>query len=127
MQILVYAFAAIIGLFVAWWVLKVSLGLFLSPETTARSYLFQLLRRAEINQVVPESCVKECVEESLRFARSYAKISGNQKQFRAELVKQLELQADMLRLWVCSETPFDALYQIHYKAMFERHGIPRLK
>jgi hypothetical protein len=126
MQIFAYVLLAILGLFVGWWVLKVSLGLFLPVERTARPYLLQLLRKAEINQVVPESCVKECVEESLKMAKGYAMMSGSKNHLRAELVKHLELQADMLRLWVRSQNSFDAVYQKHYKAMFERHGIPRL-
>ncbi len=128
MQTFAYILVALLALPVAWWILKVSLGLFLPPETTARTYLLQLLRKAEINQVVPESCITECVEESLRFARNHARMmTGNKNHLRIELVKHLELQADMLRLWVRSQNAFDAVFQKDYKAMFQRHGVPRLK
>ena len=127
MQTIAYVVIAILGALVVWWVLKVSLGLLLPLETTARAHFLQLLKRMEISQVVPPSCLNECAAESVRFARMTAKFSGKKNIVRTEMVKHLELQADMLRLWVRSDDPFDAVYKRDFKIMFERHGIPRLK
>lgn len=127
MQTIAYVVIALLALFVAWWLLKISLGFLLPLETTARAYLLQLLKRMEINQIVPPSCLNECVAESVRFARMFAKFSGKKNNVRAEMVKHLELQAGMLGLWVRSDDAFNEIYKKDYKTLFERHGVPRLK
>lgn len=127
MQTIAYVVVALLAVFVVWWLLKIGLGFLLPLETTARAYLLQLLKRMEINQVVPPSCLNECVAESVRFAQMSAKFSGKKNNVRAEMVKHLELQAGMLGLWVRSDDAFNEVYKKDYKTLFERHGVPRLK
>lgn len=127
MQTIAYVVVALLAVFIAWWLLKIGLGFLLPLETTARTYLLQLLKRMEINQIVPPSCLKECVVESVRFAQMSVKFSGKKNNVRAEMVKHLELQADMLGLWVRSDDAFNEVYKKDYKALFERHGVPRPK
>jgi len=125
-ETVLYIVIAVLGIAAAWWILKVALGMLLPLEKTAHAYLVQLLQTIELSRVVPPSCVDECVSESVQFARTSAKFHGNKEQIRAETVKQLELHADMLRLWVRSAEPFDAVYKARFKVMFERHHVPRL-
>ena len=126
MQTITYIVVAVVGLVAAWWALKVALGMFLPLERTARAYFNEVLKKMAINQVVPSSCTEECVNESVAFARTSGKFAGKGYDLRTETVKQLELHADMLRLWVRSNDAFDATYKARFKAMFERHGVPRL-
>ena len=116
--------AVVVG---GWWVLKVALGMGLPLENTAFAYFTQLLKKMDLSQVVPTSCVAECVAESIKFARSSAKMLGQGEQHaRSEAVKQLELHTAMLGFWVRGNDPFDATYKSHFKEMFERHQVPRL-
>lgn len=121
-----YILITVLGVAAAWWVLKVTFGMLLPLEKTARTYLLQLLRRKELSQVVPPSCVDECVSDSVQFARLQAKFLGTKVHIQTETVKRLELHADMLGLWVRSADSFDAVYKSRFKAIFERHRVPRL-
>ena len=106
MDVILYIIISIALVVGGWWALKVALGLL---------------------EVVPSSCVAECVAESIKFARSSARMLGQgQEQVRAEAVKQLELHADMLGFWIRGSDTFDAAYKSHFKEMFERHRVPRL-
>lgn len=126
MDTLLYILLAAVGLYVGWWLLKVYVGVSLPLEITASAYFRQLLKKMEINQIVPEACVVECINECIRAARLTQKFSGPSFNVRTETVSQLELYADMLRFWVRGEEPFVETYQAHFKAMFERHSVPRL-
>jgi len=127
MDVLIYIIVVLALVIGGWWALKVALGMRLPLENTAFAYFAQLLRKMELSQVVPSSCVAECVAESIKLARSSARMLGQgEQQTRAEAVKQLELHADMLGFWVRGSDPFDAAYKSHFKEMFERHQVPRL-
>ena len=128
MQTILYLILALVVVFAAWWVLKVSLGIFLPLEHTARAYFVRLLGQMDISQVIPASCVDECVAESIRAVRLEAKLLGRDRNYiRAETVKQLEFRADMLRFWIRGGDNFsDSPWKSQYKAMFERHAVPRL-
>jgi len=121
-----YAVLALLGFGAAWWVIKVSTGLLLPLETTARAYLSQLLKKMEISQIVPEPCVAECVAESIRFARTSAKFSGKTDRIRDETVRQLELQASLLHRWIRGSDAFSETYEKAARDLFERHRVPRL-
>lgn len=126
MEVVIYIVIGLLTTAAAWWALKVMLGMLLPLEKTARAYMFQLLRKMELSQIVPASCVDECVAESIQFARTSAKFLGKKEQIQTETVKQLELHADMLGFWIRSADPFDAIYKSRFKEMFERHRVPRL-
>lgn len=128
MEILVYFAFGIFVLVVMWWIVKVSTGMLLPPEKTGRAYLLQLLRRMQVDQVVPTALIDECVAESLKLASFTAKMhGGSNNKLREELVNQVEFYADALRLWIRSSDSFaDASYKSRLKEMFERHGVPRL-
>src|SRR5690606_37251795 len=114
MDVLIYIIAGLAIVVGGWWALKVALGLGLPRENTAFAYFMQLLKKLELSQVVPSSCVSECVSESIKLARSSARMLGQgESQVRAEAVKQLELYADMLRFWIRGNDPFDAAYKNH--------------
>ena len=97
-------------------------------EHTARAYFVQILKQMKIDQVIPASCVDECVSESISSVRIEAKVLGRDANYiRAETVKQLEFRADMLRFWIRGADAFsDTPWKVKYKSMFERHAIPRL-
>jgi hypothetical protein len=126
MDIVLYILMGFAVVICGWWVSKVALGLGLPLENTAFAYFCQLLKKMGLAEAVPPSCVAECVAESIRFARSSAKMFGKDQQVRTEAVKQLELHADMLGFWIRGTDPFDATYKTHFKEMFERHRVPRL-
>lgn len=128
MQTTLYLLIATILGIAAWWALKVSAGTLLPIERTARAYFFQLTKKMKLNQQIPESLANECVDESISSARLGAKFrSGDANYVRSETVKKLELYADMLRLWIRTNEPFnDSDYKNQYKMLFERHRVPRL-
>ena len=128
MEMLGYLALSIFLLVVVWWTVKVSAGILLPPERTGRAYLLQLLRRMQVDQMVPTALVDECVAESLKLASFTAKMhGGNKNKLREELVNQLEYYADGLRLWIRSSDSFaDASYKSRLKELFEKHGVPRL-
>jgi hypothetical protein len=127
MSVLIYIVIGIAVIAGGWWALKVALGVGLPLENTAFAYFTQLLKKMGLLETVPSACVAECVSESIKFARSSARMLGQgQPHVRAEAVKQLELHADMLGSWVRSGDPFDAVYKVRFKEIFERHRVPRL-
>jgi hypothetical protein len=127
MDVLFYIIGGLAVVIGGWWAVKVALGMGLPLEKTAFAYFTQLLKKMELSQVVPSTCVAECVAESIKFARSSARMLGQGEQHaRSEVIKQLELHADMLRFWVRGNDPFNATYKSHFKEMFERHQVPRL-
>jgi hypothetical protein len=127
MDVILYIVTGLALAVCAWWALKILVGAGLPLENTAFAYFTQLLAKMGLSDAVPSSCVAECVAESVKFARSSARLPGQgRQQERAEAVKQLELHADMLGFWIRSADPFDAAYKIHFKEMFERHRVPRL-
>lgn len=126
MDTILYIAAALVLIGVGWWVIKVATGLLVPLEKTGRAYLLQLLRRKDLAKIVPASCVDECVAESVQFARGMGRLLGKNDQVRTEAVKQLELHADMLGLWVRTKDAFDESYKLRFKSMFERHHVPRL-
>ena len=129
MQTIIYLLIAVAIGIAAWWALRVSFGMLLPIEKSAPQYFLQLTNKLEINQVIPATLADECVNESIRSARSSAKLHKRDDNFiRMETVKKLELYADMLRLWIRSAVSFDdSNYKRHYKELFERHKVPRLK
>jgi len=125
METLAYVAVALVLIPVAWWLIKVALGFALPLETTARAYLGQVLKRMDLFQFVPPGCVDECANDAVAYARRSAKVFG--KNLRTEMVEQLELHADMLRLWVRSDDPFTDSYKEHYRAIFQKYSLPRQK
>lgn len=93
---------------------------------TGSEYLRHLLEREELLTVVSVSCVQECVAESVQFACGMSRELARAEQVREEVAKQLKLHADMLRLWVHTEDAFNRSDKVHFKSMFERHGVPRV-
>src|SRR5258708_3695458 len=127
MGVLVYIIIGLALVAGGWWAFKVMLGLGLPIENTAFAYFTQLLKKMNLSEAVPSACVAQCVAESIKFARSSARMLGQgQQHVRAQAVKQLELHADMLDFWVRRADPFDAVYKAHFKEVFERHRVPRL-
>src|SRR5690348_9159659 len=107
MTVLIYVVVGIALVVGGWWALKVALGVGLPLENTAFAYFTQLLEKMGLAEVVPSSCIAECVSESIKFARSSARMLGDgQQQVRAEAVRQLEFHADMLRFWIHGNDSF---------------------
>jgi len=129
MQIIIYLLIAVATGMAAWWALRVSVGMLLPIEKSASQYFLQLTKKMGINQVIPAALADECVNESISSARWSAKLHKREDNFiRMETVKKLEFYADMLRLWIRSADSFDdSSYKQHYKELFERHNVPRLK
>jgi len=125
METFAYIAVAIVLIPIAWWLVKVALGFTVPLETTARAYLGQVLKRMGLFQFVPPGCVDECANDAVAFARNSAKYFG--KNLRTETVEQLELHADMLRLWVRSDDPFSDRHKEHYRAIFQKYSLPRNK
>ena len=125
METLAYIAIALFLIPASWWLFKVTLGYALPLETTGRAYLGQLLKKMGLFQIVSPDCLDECTNDAVAFARRSAKIFG--KNLRTEMVEQLELHAEMLRLWLRSDDPFTDSYKEHYRAIFQKHSLPRQK
>jgi hypothetical protein len=126
MQTFMYVVLGLVGVFVLWHLLKVSLGMFLPLETTGRAYLVQRLKQMGIRHLVPDACLEECFTKSLAFAKVVAGLSKS-RSVRDELINQLDLFASMLGTWIHGTEDFAMPEFEEFKGLFEKHHVPRAR
>ena len=124
MQTFIYIVLGLVGVFVLWHLLKVSLGMFLPLETTGRAYLVQQLKQMGIRHLVPDACLEECFTRSFDFANVVAGLSKS-RHVRDELINQLDLLASMLGVWIHGTEDFAKPEFVEFKGLFEKHHVPR--
>lgn len=124
---LIYALILIFASFIIWQLFEFIVGVGLPIETTAYSHLAQMLKKAELSKFVPSACVAECVDDSIKFARSIANPDKKGRGYiRSETIKQNEVYASYINAWIHGSEQFDERTSNRYREIFERHKIPRL-
>ena len=121
-----YIVTALIVLSLAWFALKLTIGVLMPLEESGYAYLQQLLKRMGINELVTPACLRECVAESTRFATLINRDSGSKAKARLEMAGELNVYADMLCIWIRGNDSFVNPEQQRYKKVFQKHGVRRL-
>lgn len=115
---------AAVGLFVAWWVLKIVMSLAVPPEVSGRALLKQELKRRGVDVGrIPDRAIDEMVELSLRTAKTMARVSAgpDDRNWRANLVRYLQAHAAVAQGVIMGVPPSFADKQI--REILVRNGV----
>jgi hypothetical protein len=123
---------AIVGLFVAWWALKIVMSLAVPPEVSGRALLKQELKRGGVDVArIPDRAIDEIVQHCLKAARGIAWASSispsygraEDKNWRANLVRQLEAHVPMIA-GIMEGRPA-SIADEHIREILVRNGVVR--
>lgn len=115
---------------VGWWCIKVLLALMVSPERSGLLFLKQELKKLGVDVArIPDSALNEVVQKSIIAAQGIAELyagsrlqnAREHKNWRANMVRQLEAQAYAIRE-VMSDSPANPLNE-PTQEILSRNGV----
>ncbi|MHA6692028.1 hypothetical protein [Devosia sp. A449] len=121
---------AVAGLVVAWWVLKIVLAQAVPPEVSGRALLKQELKRGGVDVArLPDRAIDEIVQHCLKAAKGMALASSispsygraEDKNWRANLVRQLQAHVPLIRSIVNGDRP--SMADEHIREILVRNGV----
>ena len=120
-----------LALYAAWWAIKILLAQTISPEFSGRALLKQELKRSGVDvSRIPDSAIDEIVQYCLSGARSMAMLNqlssygrAEDKNWRANLVRQIEAHVPMIHNIIAGERPSPADEKI--REILIRNGVVR--
>ena len=126
METIAWTIAVIVGVVVAWFAIKVGVGMFMPPQKTGRSYLKQELKKSGIDVTkIPNACIDEFVKISLNTA--YVDRSLGKDYFNNNFVGSLNLMVCVIKAWFSGSEGEKEIYfsgeDNLYREILERHDV----
>jgi len=129
MNAVLWVVAGIAVLLFGWWALKILMSLTVPPEVSGRAFLKQQLKRRGVDVArIPDRAIDEIVQHCLSAAKGIAMMNQlsshgrpDDKNWRANLVRQLEAHAPLVQSIMNGERP--SLADSKIREILIRNGV----
>ena len=126
MEAIIWAVTIAVGVFAAWFLIKVGTGFLVPPKKTGRPALKQMLQKLGVETTgIPDECIDEFVRISINMAHADRAIGKGY--FNNSFVDSLNSMAYVIKTWIHgSEDEIEMYFQGDrniYRDILERYDV----